>query len=67
MWYPPDMDDFVNTVWLIILKDNSLIPQSPLTPPPLLQYDPAENVFGSSMTNKTTTPPKVQLNLGSNP
>ena len=45
----------LNIVWSVILKNNSPILQSPLTPPPLLQYDPAENTFGSSMTNKTTT------------
>ena len=53
----------LNIVWFVILKDNSPIPQSLLTPPPLLQYDPADNIFGSSMTNKTTTHPKFSSTL----
>ena len=57
----------LNIAWFVIINNNSPIPKSPLTPPPLLRYDPADNIFGSSMTNKTTTHPKVQLNLGSNP
>ena len=53
----------LNIVWFVIPKDKSLIPQSPLTPPPLLQYDPVW--FKHDKQNYYA--PKVQLNLDSNP
>ena len=53
----------LNIARFVILKNNSPIPKSPLTPPPLLRYDPAEYIFGSSMTNKTTTHAKFSSTL----